>query len=99
RLEQHPLEQPPALLLAVDADAQVLAGLAELRRETVAQVFELAEAQHARAGHAPRREHHVEALARVGGHERLLELALEASDLLAQVATGGALVGARPDLR
>src|SRR3954451_18593951 len=38
RLEQHALEQAPALLLAVDADAQLLARVAKLGRQAVAQL-------------------------------------------------------------
>src|SRR3954454_1202295 len=63
-LEQHPLEQHPALLLAVDAHPELLARVRELRREAIAQLLELAELEHAWAGQPPRLEHHADALAR-----------------------------------
>lgn len=93
-IEQHALEQDAVALLAVDALGERAAGVAQLVREPVAQLLELAEGQQARSGCEAdgRSERDVDAGAREGGYQRLLEIALQSRDLLAEVTPCGALV-------
>ena len=91
--DEHALQQAAGLLLALGALVQLRAGPGELVRQAVAQDLELAEIEHPRRRGAAAREGDIDARAREGRDERLLQCPLEVRDLGTQRPPSGGLVG------